>query len=116
MVTPRLRHLLAQLDRAFAGPGEQKWAKFRGEYVQAIGAWLAAVRETATAKNRLILKGLEKSLPKRSEFSGQLKNGFGHDAWAARALSLVVNSEGVTTTLVGLRRPEHVQEALEVVT
>ncbi len=112
MLTPKIRQLLGQLDRAFAGPGEESWRKFRTNYVQAVGAWLAAVRETATDHNREFLQSLTKELPKKPEFSAAVKQDLSHYSWAQRALYLVSDAPAISGVLVGLRSPQHVEEAL----
>ncbi len=113
LVTPRLRHLLGQLDRAFSGPGEGAWTKFRERYVQAVGAWLAAVRERASDENRRMLAEAQTELPNSGLFSeaqqAQLK---GDSPWAQKAVSVLTEFEAIASVLVGLRKPDQVHQVL----
>lgn len=112
MITPRLRHLLGQLDRAF--DGDQKWSKFREKYVHAVGTWLATVREASTEKNRVLLAELEQRLQTSAEFGALFQTGFAPQTWIERALRPLCESQTITSVLVGLRNPDHVRDVLQV--
>lgn len=112
MITPRLRHLLGQLDRAF--DQDAKWSKFRDKYVRAVGTWLATVRESSTDKNRVSLSELERKVHASEGFRRLFQRGFAPQTWVERALRPLCETGAITSTLVGLRKPEHVREVLRV--
>jgi aryl-alcohol dehydrogenase-like predicted oxidoreductase len=114
MVTPRLRQLLSQLDRSFAGPGDAKWKKFRDDYIRAVGNYLAAIDQFATQKNRQILSDLEKKIGTSASFSDANAARPKGEPWAERALGLLISVPGVSAALVGLRKSGHVEGALRV--
>ncbi len=113
LVTPRLRTLLASLDRAFSG--DQKWNRFKEKYVRAVGNWLAAVREIAVEKNRQLLNELEEDLSSSEIFASGFRAAPKDETWLGRALGLIYRQERLSTAFVGMRHPSHVEDALAVI-
>src|SRR5690606_34032866 len=56
LVTPRLREILARLDRAIEGREHDRFVQWRDRYVAAVGTWLAAARVHAGTGNRKLLE------------------------------------------------------------
>lgn len=113
LFTPQLRQLIAQLDTAFRGSSAGPWIKFREHYIKAVGTWLAAVREMATEENRRLLGVVDESLASdvSSPFSAYAASRT--LPWQQRALHCVIDAEGVSAALVGLRSPDQVENALK---
>jgi aryl-alcohol dehydrogenase-like predicted oxidoreductase len=109
MITPQLRQLLGQLDRALSGPGEAKWHSFRDKYEQAVGVYLAAIHESATEKNRALLAEIDAAAKADDVLALPEKTGA---PWARRALLAVAHAPGITSALVGLRTTEQVTQTL----
>lgn len=112
LITPRLRHLLAELDRAF--DRDQKWAKFREKYVRAVGNWLASLREVSNERNRALLAYLAKSLETSSTLNAPSSKDFTPQTWVERALRPLAVSQDISSTLVGLRSSDQVREAARI--
>ena len=112
LITPRLRHLLGELDRAF--DRDQKWSQFREKYVRAVGTWLASLRAASTEKNRVLLTELEQKLSSTDEFRSLTQKGFAPQTWVERALRPLCETNFISSTLVGLRSPDHVREVLRI--
>lgn len=111
LLSPRLRHLLGQLDRAFSG--SSAWSTFRTRYVQAIGGYLASLREEVRARHQDELERLADKLTEQPLFSAFFQDReraevWGTRPWAERALLLQTQLPGVAVSLVGLRHPAHV--------
>ncbi len=114
MITPRLRQLLAELDRAFGEDAGQDWARFRGRYVEAVGNYLAAVRAEAIDHNYSLLQRLRQEVPTSAAF-GQLPGAQVEPAHFAHwALGLLMEHPAVDITVVGLRSAKQASEALRL--
>lgn len=53
-----LRKILGDLDQAHQGPEKAKYLNFRERYIQALGAYLAAIRAGARQKSRAFIQRL----------------------------------------------------------
>lgn len=110
LLSPRLRHLLSQLDRAFSG--SSSWNAFRHRYVQAVGGYLASLREEVRTRHRAELEQLAARLAQQPLFASFFQDQeraqvWGSRPWAERALLLQTQLPGIAVSLVGLRKPSH---------
>ncbi len=106
LVSPRLREILGGLDQAHQGPERAKYLKFRERYIQAIGAYLASIREGAREKNQAFIRSL---MPNVNLEANDQQQG---DQVVQHALRMLQSESLITSTLVGLRKKEYVDEAL----
>jgi len=110
LITPKLRAILAELDRVHQGFDDGNWRRFRTSYVQAVGTYLACVREVAADKNRLLLSELHDELAGTAEFGAQLSAG-SERPWNERALGALLGASGVGLVATGARNPGYVESA-----
>ena len=113
LITPRLRSLLAQLDRAFSGHGPyQKW---RANYIQAVGTYLACLREMCSEKNRQLLNELEIATLKQDRYQDEAtKDAWLKQSWPCRAVSWLMDTEHVDLVLVGPRSAAQANELYQL--
>lgn len=101
LVTPRLAQTLRHLDRAHQGPIEVNWQKFRARYIGAVGRYLACTRAQARARQEKLLAPVLNEL--------RLQNGTLRPL-EEEALRYTLDLPNVSSTLIGLRQPDHVQK------
>jgi uncharacterized protein YyaL (SSP411 family)/aryl-alcohol dehydrogenase-like predicted oxidoreductase len=111
-VTPHVREILARLDRSITGREHDRFVLFRDRYIQAVGAWLAAVRQHAGQGNQRLLETLDSELRTHGALRLALDGDLGRAPWSQRALALLRGVDGVTSVLVGMRRRQYVSDAL----
>ncbi|HSC89950.1 MAG TPA: hypothetical protein VLC09_21915, partial [Polyangiaceae bacterium] len=106
LVGPRLRGVLAELDRAQGG--EAAWPPFRQRYVAAVGDYLNELRSLARRKGRARLDELEQSLTAHPQLGPLFSRSAGRP-WLERALDLLWSSPGVGLVALGMRSAAQVQ-------
>lgn len=96
---------LAALDGAFSGPQAAVWREWRARYVRALDEYLSALRKLAAnasqAQQAALVAALDAAEPDPRPLS-------------QRALRTLLGAAGVSCVLVGMRRPEYVDDALQV--
>jgi len=106
LVTPRLRALLAQLDRAFVG--QDGFLTFKGKYIQAVAGYLACLREVCSQKNRHMLEQLASHhLSTRAADTAQHER-FLRQSWPERAVGVLLDVDCIDIVLLGMRSEQHV--------
>jgi hypothetical protein len=107
-VLPRLVQVLQALDRGLGGPLAPVWHTWRGEYLPELHKLLEACRRRAALRS-------EEATARISTAVGALlppeRRG---ESLSRRAVWVAASTPGVTTVLVGMRRPEYVDDALAV--
>lgn len=111
-VKPRLGDILAQLEQVFAGAQAERYRAWRSRYVEAVGAWLLAVRQHASEHDRRLLERLDEKLRIQGELRLALDGPLATAPWSLRALALVRGIEGVSSVLVSMRRRDELADAL----
>jgi hypothetical protein len=106
LVTPRLRALLAQLDRAFVG--QAAFAAFKVKYIQAVGGYLACLREVCNDKHRRLLEELATRHVSAPTLRPAQRDRFLSQSWPQRAVATLLDSECVDIVLLGMRTEAHV--------
>jgi len=108
VVLPRTHHVLGALDRAMRGEAEKPWKDWSARYATALDALLASLGQRAADRSRAVSERLHLTLDltlpaaRRSTTLSQ------------KSLWVVASLPGVTSVLVGMRRPEYVADACEV--
>jgi hypothetical protein len=107
-IVPRLVQVLQALDGGLQGPMADRWRAWRGRYVPELQRLLAAGRADAARKSQAVaqrIAGLVDPLlpPERRP-----------ESLSRKALWVLASTPGVTTVLVGMRRPAYVSDALAV--
>jgi hypothetical protein len=114
LFTPQLRRLIEQVDQAFGSSQDDSWPKFRVRYIQAVGSWLAAVRETATEENRRLLTELSKGLETAATPLAQAAQKLAARRWLERSLLSVIHCPGISSAVVGLRTEAQTAHVLQL--
>jgi hypothetical protein len=96
------------LDQGLTGEPAERWRGFRDRYRPALERLLAAFRAEAAGRSqresRAVGAALDRALP--SERRGA--------PLSQKALWIVASTPGVSTVLVGMRRPAYVEDAIAI--
>jgi hypothetical protein len=107
-VIPRINHLAASLGRSGAVGQEERWTRWWERCRPALHALLVEVGRIAGERSReragVVAGMIDPALP--AERRGE--------SLSRKALWIVASTPGVTTVLVGMRRPEYVADAAAV--
>ncbi len=108
MITPAVAQLVTMLDQSLAGPFAEAWGAWRDRYLPALDDLLEifrlrAARQSQAQSNR-VAAAVNPHLPlaRRSE------------SLSRKALWVLASTPGVTAVLVGMRHPDYVADALEI--
>jgi len=100
---------LAQvLDRALSGEAEERWQSWSDGYADVLDQLLNAFGSRAVAITRQLTDAVESSID--PYFPDSLKS----QPLARKALAVLTSTPGVTSVLLGMRRPAYVDDALAV--
>ena len=110
----QVQGMVGQVVRAFddglAGESGARWQGWRRRYLPALGGLLGALRREAAAKSggtrRAIADAIDPALP--VERRGE--------PLSRKALWVLASTPGVSTVLLGMRRPAYVEDAGDVLT
>ncbi|NRA35858.1 MAG: DUF255 domain-containing protein [Polyangiaceae bacterium] len=107
ILAPRVLAQLQRFDREFRGPASQIWEPWRQKYVGALDACLTALAAVATRiseqRSQKIVDAFARTLPD----DGRRVSLTELAIWSA------LSCEGVTATLLGMRRSRHVSAAMQ---
>jgi hypothetical protein len=108
VITPALGQVVQTLDRSLSGPIQDTWRSWLDRYLPALdlllqACRLRAARQSQAASNR-VAAVLNPHLPlaRRGE------------TLSRKALWVLVSTPGVSAALLGMRHPDYVSDALEV--
>jgi aryl-alcohol dehydrogenase-like predicted oxidoreductase len=107
-VMPVLVSAMQALDQALAGPLAKQWRDWRGRYLPALHAALEELARQAAERSDEAARAVEALLDPRlpPERRGE--------SLSRKALWVVASTPGVSSALIGMRRPEYVDDALGV--
>ena len=108
VVLPRTHHVLATLDRALRGEAEKPWKDWSARYVPALEALLLSIAQRSAEASRGAALRLHAALDPNLPAARRTATLSQKALWVAASLP------GVTTVLVGMRRPEWVADACQV--
>jgi uncharacterized protein len=107
-ILPRLVQVLQALDRGMTGPTAQAWQAWRADYLPELHALLEACRRRAAQSSHesaaAVAAVLDVHLPEQRRA----------ETLSRKAIWVAASTPGVTSVLVGMRRPEYVEDALAV--
>jgi uncharacterized protein YyaL (SSP411 family)/aryl-alcohol dehydrogenase-like predicted oxidoreductase len=107
-IMPRLAQALQALDRHLTGDIGEEWHRWRARYIPELQKALAEIGRAAAEKSRavtaMIAQVIDPLLP--PERRGE--------SLSRKALWVVASTPGVSSVLVGLRRPAYVEDAAAV--
>ena len=107
-IFPQLAQVLQALDRALTGPTGDEWRAWRGAYLPELQSLLAACRRLAAQRSA------ERSTALSAALDPVLPADRRAESLSRKAIWIAASTPGVTTVLVGMRRPEYVNDALAV--
>jgi aryl-alcohol dehydrogenase-like predicted oxidoreductase len=107
MVAPAVRQVVRALD-GLGSPVGDRWRDWRGRYLPQLDRMLAAVRREAAAKSAAVANAvaarIDPALP--PERRGE--------SLSRKAIWTLASTPGVTSVLVGMRKPDYVADAMAV--
>lgn len=109
LVTPKIRQLLAQLEELLQE--EPRWEVFRERYIEAVGVWLACVRQRAIERTLARLAEI-RDAALTSPFSAHIGEFWCAKPWVQRALDPLLGTSGITCVVLGMRSQEQAEQAL----
>jgi uncharacterized protein YyaL (SSP411 family)/aryl-alcohol dehydrogenase-like predicted oxidoreductase len=107
-ILPRLVQVLQVLDRSVTGPLSRTWHAWRAEYLPELHKLLEACRRLAAQRSR------ESSGRVAAAIDARLPAERRAESLSRKAIWVAASTPGVTSVLVGMRRPEYVTDALAV--
>jgi hypothetical protein len=107
-IMPMLVPALQALDQALSGPAAEQWHGWRGRYLPALHAALEEIRRQAALRSRDAAAAVERAL------DPHLPPERRGESLSRKALWVVASTPGVSSALIGMRRPEYVEDALGV--
>jgi aryl-alcohol dehydrogenase-like predicted oxidoreductase len=107
-IYPQVAQVLQALDRALTGPAGDEWRAWRGSYLPELQSLLAACRRLAAQRSA------ERSASLAASLDPALPEERRPESLSRKAIWIAASTPGVTTVLVGMRRPQYVEDALAV--
>jgi aryl-alcohol dehydrogenase-like predicted oxidoreductase len=108
LLMPRLIPVLRTLDQTLAGPVAEEWREWRARYLPELDAAMAELRRRATEKSR------EQVAPLAAALDAGLPPERKGESLSRKALWVLASMPGVSSVLVGARKPPYVDDALGV--
>jgi hypothetical protein len=108
MIRPRNQQLFRALDDGLVGEVGEQWQDWRDRYVPELEGLLDAVRAIATERSHREIH------PVRQALEAELPEGYHNESLSRLALWTLTSTPGVSSVLVGMRRPTYVDDALGV--
>jgi hypothetical protein len=107
-VMPVLHSAIQALDQALTGPLAEPWRAWRERYLGALHDALLELGRRAALWSRRAVEGVEDTLERH------LPPSRAGQSLSRKALWVVASTPGVSAALVGMRRPEYVDDALGI--
>jgi aryl-alcohol dehydrogenase-like predicted oxidoreductase len=108
MVTPAVAQMVLALDQGLQGPVAESWAAWRDRYLPELDGLLEAIAARALRRSQGQSDRVSRAL------APHLPPARAGEPLSRKALSVLLSTPGLTAALLGMRRPEYVQDALEV--
>jgi aryl-alcohol dehydrogenase-like predicted oxidoreductase len=107
-ILPRVQHVLSALDQGLEGELAERWYDWRQRYLPELHKLLLGVGLEAAEVSRVRLRPLREAL---LPLVPEARRG---DSLSRLAVATVASLPGVTSVLVGMRRPDYVEDVLGV--
>jgi uncharacterized protein YyaL (SSP411 family)/aryl-alcohol dehydrogenase-like predicted oxidoreductase len=107
-ILPQLVGIVRALDQALSGPLTQPWGEWRERYFKELQGLLGEIRRRAAEKTR------ERAQEVAAVIDPLLPAERRSESLSRKALWIVASTPGVSSVLVGMRRPPYVDDALGV--
>ncbi len=106
VVVPRVLQVMRALDRAMHGSAAEAWRSFRNRYGEEIEKTLLALRRRAAERSRVAADRIHRAIDPFLDAERRSAN------LSQKALWVLWSTPGVSVVLVGMRRPEYVDDVL----
>jgi uncharacterized protein len=107
-IVPRLVEVLQALDRSLGGALSDRWRSWREEYLPALQGLMAACRRLAAERSQEAARGVTAAI---DPLVPEVRRG---ETLSRKSVWVLASTPGVTSVLVGMRRPEYVDDVLAV--
>jgi hypothetical protein len=107
-IRPRLLATVQALDQALTGPLGGRWQTWRDRYLGGLQELFAELHRQAARRSARAVE------PVREAVDPLLPEARRAASLSAKALWVVASTPGVSSVLVGMRRPEYVEDAMRV--
>jgi uncharacterized protein YyaL (SSP411 family)/aryl-alcohol dehydrogenase-like predicted oxidoreductase len=107
-ILPRLTQAIQALDQVLTGPLADPWRQWRNRYLPEVRTALGMMRARASARSRLVTDAVSAGL------DPLLPPGRRRESLSRKALWAAASTPGVSSVLVGMRRPAYVDDALGI--
>jgi len=107
-VLPRLSGAVQALDEGITGPLAERWRDWRNRYLPELRTLLDALRASAAAHSRAVADTVSAAL------DPLLPEARRPEPLSRKALWVVASTPGVSSVLVGMRRPAYVGDVLGI--
>ena len=104
-ILPRLAQAVQALDQVLSGPMGNEWRDWKSRYLPELRRLLAAIRARAAAQSRAASDGVSAAL------DALLPEERRRETLSRKALWVAASTPGVSSVLVGMRRPAYVDDA-----
>lgn len=108
MVIPQVHYILMELDKHFSASENKSWREWRNGYMSAIEELMKAVYNACSRKSQ----GQSEEVSQK--INSLLESNWQSETLSRKSLGVVTHTPGVNCVLVGMRRPEYVEDALGV--
>jgi aryl-alcohol dehydrogenase-like predicted oxidoreductase len=108
VIGPQVSQVLRALDRALVEGMQPVWQDFRERYVTALDELLNVIRERSAERSRQFAKRVHEAL------ASHLPDERQSESLSKKALWVLSSVPGITSVLVGARKPEYVAELTRV--
>jgi len=108
MIGPMVAEVVGALDRNISGPMEAAWQGWRSRYLPELEATLAAFRGRAARQSQTVSDRVAAAINPHLPLA---RTG---ESLSRKALWVLASTPGVTSVLLGMRRPEYVTDGMAI--
>jgi hypothetical protein len=108
MIGPMVTEVVGALDRSLSGPMESAWQGWRSRYLPELEATLAAFRARAARQSQSVSDRVAAAINPHLPLA---RTG---ESLSRKALWVLASTPGVTSVLLGMRRPEYVTDGMAI--
>jgi aryl-alcohol dehydrogenase-like predicted oxidoreductase len=108
IIGPAVTQVVGMLDQGLAGPMEAAWQGWRNRYLPELEATLAAFRGRAARQSQTLSERVAAAI---NPYLPLARTG---ESLSRKALWVLASTPGVTSVLLGMRRPVYVTDAMAI--
>jgi aryl-alcohol dehydrogenase-like predicted oxidoreductase len=108
MIVPMLTQVVQMLDQRLTGPTGDAWQAWRDRYLPELTSLLEVFRRQAAQQSRATSDALAAAVNPHLPLARQ------GESLSRKALWVLASTPGVTCVLLGMRRPEYVEDGMGI--